>query len=99
MLEAAERDNLFIVGVFSLLDAMLEMPMDEVLEKLSLPESVTDALLHRQGIYGPFLELTEACEEGDSNHIENLAFSLQMEPETINRAHLAALAWVETLGI
>ncbi|MDD5241186.1 MAG: EAL domain-containing protein [Sulfuricella sp.] len=99
MLDAAERDNLFIVGVFSLLDAMLEMPMDEVLEKLSLPESITDALLHRQGIYGPFLELTEACEEGDSEHIENLAFSLQMEPETINRAHLAALAWVETLGM
>lgn len=99
MLNAAERDNLFIVGVFSLLDAMLEMPMDEVLDKLSLPESVSDALLHRQGIYGPFLELTEACEEGDSAHIENLAFSLQMEPETINRAHLAALAWVETLGI
>lgn len=99
MLNSTERDNLFIVGVFSLLDAMLEMPMDEVLDKLSLPESVTNALLDRQGIYGPFLELTEACEEGDSAHIENLAFSLQMEPETINQAHLAALAWVETLGI
>ncbi|MCE5182569.1 MAG: EAL domain-containing protein [Betaproteobacteria bacterium] len=99
MLNSTERDNLFIVGVFSLLDAMLEMPMDEVLDKLSLPESVTDALLNRQGIYGPFLELAEACEEGDSAHIENLAFSLQMEPETINHAHLAALAWVEALGI
>ena len=99
MLEAADRDNLFIVGVFSLLDAMLEMPMDEVLDKLSLPESISDALLSRQGLYGPFLDLTIACEEGDSDHIEKLAFSLQMEPDKINQAHLAALAWVETLGI
>ncbi|MDP2154574.1 MAG: HDOD domain-containing protein, partial [Sulfuricella sp.] len=99
MLGAADRDNLFIVGVFSLLDAMLEMPMDEVLDKLSLPEAISDALLSRQGLYGPFLDLTIACEEGDSDHIEKLAFSLQLEPDKINQAHLDALAWVETLGI
>jgi EAL and modified HD-GYP domain-containing signal transduction protein len=85
--------------VFSLLDAMLEMPMEQVLDSLSLPESITDALLQRQGIYGPFLELTEACEGGDTGHIEMLALSLQLEPENVNQAHLSALAWVETLGI
>ena len=99
MLEAADRDNLFIVGVFSLLDAMLEMPMDMALEKLSLPEVISDALLTQQGLYGPFLELTKACEEGNSERIEMLAFSLQMEPDKINQAHLAALIWAETLGI
>lgn len=99
MLEAADRDNLFIVGVFSLLDAMLEMPMEQVLDNLSLPESITDALLHRQGIYGPFLELAEACEEGSAGHIEKLVFSLQLEPEKVNQAHLSALAWVEMLRI
>jgi EAL and modified HD-GYP domain-containing signal transduction protein len=99
MLEAADRDNLFIVGVFSLLDAMLEMPMSEALDKLSLPEAISDALLSRQGLYGPFLDLTVACEAGDFNHIEKLAFSLQLEPDKINQSHLDALAWVETLGI
>lgn len=99
MLEAADRDNLFIVGVFSLLDVMLEMPMEEVLDKLSLPEAISDALLTRQGLYGPFLDLAISCEEGNSDHIEKLAFSLQLEPDKINQSHLAALAWVETLGI
>jgi EAL and modified HD-GYP domain-containing signal transduction protein len=99
MLEAADRDNLFIVGVFSLLDVMLEMPMEQALDCLSLPESITDALLRRQGIYGPFLELTEACEGGSDRNIEKLAFSLQLEPEMVNQAHLSALAWVEALKI
>lgn len=99
MLEPADRDNLFIVGVFSLLDAMLEMPLDKVLENLSLPEAISDALLHNQGIYGPFLQLTKECEGGNADKIEMLAFSLQLEPEKINQAHLAALAWVETLGV
>jgi EAL and modified HD-GYP domain-containing signal transduction protein len=53
-LEKSDRDNLFIVGIFSLLDAMLEMPMSDVLEKLYLPETISDALLSQQGIYGPF---------------------------------------------
>lgn len=98
-LEKSERDNLFIVGIFSMLDAMLEMPMDDILEKLYLPEAICDALLTRQGMYGPFLSLAEACESSDPGRIEELADSMAMDPESINKAHLEALAWVEQLGI
>jgi EAL and modified HD-GYP domain-containing signal transduction protein len=98
-LEQPDRDNLFIVGVFSLLDAMLEMPMESVLEKLALPETISDALLLRQGIYGPFLTLAEACEGASAARIEELTAQLQLEPEKVNQAHLEALAWVEKVGI
>ncbi|MBI5750914.1 MAG: EAL domain-containing protein [Hydrogenophilales bacterium] len=99
MVDRSERDNLFIVGIFSLLDAMLEMPMDKVLEKLTLPENIADALLNRDGIYGPFLALAEACESADMALIDELATSLTLEPAKVNEAHLQALAWVEELGV
>lgn len=98
-LEKQDRDNLFIVGVFSLLDAMLEMPMDKILDQLNLPENICDALLTRQGIYGPFLALAEACEGTDIGQLQSLAEALQLEPEKVNQAHLAALKWVEALGV
>lgn len=98
-LDKNERDNLFIVGIFSLLDAMLEMPMDQILEKLFLPEPIADALLQRDGIYGPFLQLAEACESSDIAHIRELAESLTLDPERVNAAHIQALAWVEELGV
>lgn len=98
-LEKADCDNLFITGIFSLLDAMLEMPMDQVLEKILLPEAINDALLGREGIYGPFLELAEACEDAETLRIVQIAESLQMDPEQVNSKHIAALAWVEELGI
>lgn len=98
-LEKSDRDNLFIVGIFSLLDAMLEMPMEAVLEKLYLPETISDALLNHQGIYGPFLALTIACENADPGKIEELAESMAMDPEKVNKAHLESLSWVEQLGI
>ncbi len=94
-----ERDNLFIVGVFSMLDAILEMPMEQVLEKVQLPDAVTEALLSREGIYGPFLQLAEACEDADRERIIALANSLQFDPNRVNDCHIAALAWVEELGI
>lgn len=99
MVDRSERDNLFIVGIFSLLDAMLEMPMDKVLDKLTLPENIADALLTREGIYGPFLSLAEACESADMARINELAMSLTLEPAKVNEAHLQALAWVEELGV
>ncbi len=98
-LSKRERDDLFIVGVFSLLDAMLEMPMEQALDKLNLPDSVNEALLKRSGVYGPFLQLAEACEGPDADRIRTLADSLIMDPELINKCHIDALAWTEGLGI
>ncbi|MGB7815045.1 MAG: EAL domain-containing protein [Methylotenera sp.] len=97
--EKKDRDNLFIVGAFSLLDAILKMPIDQVLEKIQLPEAVVEALLNREGIYGPFLQLTEACEDSDDARILELAELLQLDSSKVNKCHLSALAWTEALGI
>jgi len=97
--EKHDRDNLFIVGVFSLLDAILKMPMDQVLEKIQLPENVSEALLSRGGVYGPFLQLTEACEGADNKRILELAELLQYDANKVNECHMAALSWAESLGI
>lgn len=94
-----DRDNLFVVGVFSLLDVMLKVPMDQALEKLQLPEPIVEALTKREGIFGPFLKLTEACEDANNAEILQLAALLQLNPEKVNQCHMEALAWTEALGI
>ena len=94
-----DRDNLFVVGVFSLLDVMLKVPMDQALEKLQLPEPIVEALTKREGIFGPFLKLTEACEDANNAGILQLAALLQLNPEKVNQCHIEALAWTEALGI
>lgn len=94
-----DADNAFVVGIFSLLDAMLGVKMDDALASVSLPEAVNDALLHRQGVFGPFLQLVEACEKFDFATLEMLAMSLQFGPKEVDEAHIEAIAWTETLGI
>jgi EAL and modified HD-GYP domain-containing signal transduction protein len=98
-LPRGDQDNLFIVGVFSLLPAMLEMPMEQILERLVIPEKIADALMDRSGLYGPFLALAEAVESGDAQRLEDLTLSLMLSPDQVSSAHLQALAWVEQLGL
>jgi EAL and modified HD-GYP domain-containing signal transduction protein len=98
MLSPEECDNAFVVGVFSLLDTMLGMPMNKALESITLPETIIDALLHHTGLLAPFLELTKACESADEVMFAKMAGELQLTNHQINWAHLNALAWAETLA-
>ena len=93
-----EAENLFVVGMFSLLDRLLGIPMEEVLGKIQLSEPVAQALLTRDGMYGPFLALAEACET-DNGNIGALADSLFINARQVNEAHLAALAWAQSIKI
>ena len=95
----AEQDNLFITGVFSLLDAMLDTPMDEIMDRLIIQEDIAEALLNRSGIYGPILSLVEACESQDPQRVEELTSSLMLTPDQVTKDHLQALAWIEQIGL
>jgi EAL and modified HD-GYP domain-containing signal transduction protein len=97
LLPPEECDNAFVVGVFSLLDTMLGMPMDKALEAISLPESVVSALLLQRGVLAPFLELTVACETADDEAFARAADELSLSNRQVNWAHLQALAWAESL--
>lgn len=98
MLPAEEIDNAFIVGVFSLLDSILGTPIEQALSTIALPQPVADALLHRTGVYAPFLELVLACESGDEEAFARNAEALHLSNHQVNWAHLQALAWADNLS-
>lgn len=95
----SDQDNLFITGVFSLLDAMLDTPMEEILDRLIIQDTIADALLKRTGVYGPVLALAEACESQNPERIEEFTDMLMLSPEDITKDHLQALAWTEQIGL
>jgi c-di-GMP-related signal transduction protein len=96
LLSKSEAENLFVVGMFSLLDQLLGIPIQEVLSQILLPEAVAQALLSREDVYGPFLALAEACEQEDGS-ASDLADALFMTATRVNQAHLSALAWAQNL--
>jgi EAL and modified HD-GYP domain-containing signal transduction protein len=87
-------DNLFLVGAFSMLPAMLMQPMNRAITSLALPEAVADALTMRQGRYGPLLDLVEALESGPPERVEALCENLTLSSRTLLRARQSAHAAV-----
>jgi hypothetical protein len=90
-------DNLFITGSFSLLHVLLGAHMDKILEQMHLPDAISDALLHDQGVYAPFLDLALACESDDTASLTAQAEALQLTAGQVNRAQLEALAFADSL--
>ncbi len=96
-LPKGDAENLFVAGMFSLLDRLLNVPMERVLATVQLPEMVSQALLTREGAYGPYLSLAEACEL-NSALAGSLAESLHITPQDVNRAHLSSLVWAKNVA-
>jgi len=97
MLPPGQGDNLFVVGMFSLIDRLLGVSMGEVLSKVHVSEAVHLAILKREGLYAPFLSLAETCEI-DCGEAERLSEALLMSSDQVNDAHLQALAWAQDVS-
>ncbi|MFZ4539404.1 EAL and HDOD domain-containing protein [Propionivibrio sp.] len=99
LVDRQEFDNLFITGAFSMLDALLGVSMDKVLESMSLPEPICDALLGNGGVYGPFLELARVSESYDGKALAEQAAMLGLSADHFNRAQMQALTFADTMEL
>jgi EAL and modified HD-GYP domain-containing signal transduction protein len=59
-------DQLFTLGLFSVIDALMDTPMPEVLRSIPFPEAMTHALVAGHGSMGRLLECALACERGNA---------------------------------
>jgi EAL and modified HD-GYP domain-containing signal transduction protein len=89
--DAETRSEMFICGVFSLLDRLLNQPMKELLPSVPVPERVAQALRGEGGPYTPFLQLVQAIEEGAVFDIREQSELLLLGPAVVNRAVLKTL--------
>lgn len=89
------REEVFVVGLFSLLDRVLRVPMAEALKPLHLPEPVLAALLHGSGPWAQLLELALACESGDQERIAAASVLCAVDAASVNARHFEALVWAQ----
>lgn len=87
------RGPLFLVGMLSLLDQLLEMPMETLADSMELASDVRVALLHREDFYGAVLSLVESYEHGWWDQVDALSAAVGVEPAALAPVYLTALAW------
>jgi len=86
------RGEMFICGVFSLLDRMMRQPFAELLKNVPVQARVQSSLMTDDGPYTPHLELVRAIEQGSAVDIREGGERLLLAPAEINRALFAGLA-------
>jgi c-di-GMP phosphodiesterase len=92
---AREREEYFTTGMFSVVDALLDSPMDVVLASLPLSDEIKDALHHQLGPKGVVLKAVLSYERARFDDLKALAPPGVSAQEIYN----SALAWAREAGL
>lgn len=88
-----QAEAAFLTGVLSLLDALYETPMENVVENLNISDDVATALLHRKGLLGTLLHLSERLEKADFGAVQAILAKTNISFEQLQAAQLDAFRW------
>jgi c-di-GMP-related signal transduction protein len=85
------------MGIFSLIDAILDTPMEKLLYALPISSEIRDTLLGKESQYQPIYKLVCAYERSNWDQVSSLAETLYMSEESIAKAYIEAVAWAQEL--
>ena len=88
-----EAQSLFLMGLFSVLDAILEMPMDEALKLVHVSDSIYEALVDNKGEYYPVYQFMMLYESADWKTVSRMLILHDMTTEDVYNAYVEALCW------
>jgi c-di-GMP-related signal transduction protein len=95
-----QHSEAFMMGMFSLLDALIDCPLDEALREVELEPGVTDALLGiagEQDRLASIYRLARRYEVGDWDEIEALSQDCKVPAVAVGAAYVESTLWAERL--
>ena len=96
---AMRKDELFLMGLFSLLNLILDMPMEKALEQVGVSNEIKKALVSDDGIFSPQLEFLLSYESGDWQEVSRLMVLHDIEMHIVYDSYVEALKWYKDMFI
>lgn len=88
-----DKEELFMLGLFSLIDAMLNISMDELIPRLRLNERLQNALVKREGELFTYLQMVELYETGQWERLDVLVKGAGIAEGRMAIFYLEAVTW------
>jgi c-di-GMP-related signal transduction protein len=88
-----QPSELFTLGMFSLIDAILDQPMQKVMKELPLANDIKTALIDRQGRLIGYLLLVETYEKGQWDQMAKVSQVMKISEEKLPELYLEACKW------
>lgn len=89
----------FLMGLFSLLDALLDRPLPELLDELPVAMEVRGALLGENGLFRTLYGLAVAYERGEWDEVSLLCGQLAIAEKRLPILHLNSLTWAKEISL
>ncbi|MDL2289665.1 HDOD domain-containing protein [Clostridia bacterium OttesenSCG-928-F22] len=89
--------SLFMAGLFSLLDVILEMPMEDAINEVAVDARVRSALVDKEGPLYEVLDLIYSYERADWDKVSINLIRNNIEVDALNKAFIDALIWYKEL--
>ncbi len=94
--ETPQSSELFLMGLFSQLDAILDRPLDELLEEIQVSKEMRQALVDNTGPRYQLLALCVALERGYWEQLGRLSIELDLEEKALSEIYLNAVKWAQS---
>jgi EAL and modified HD-GYP domain-containing signal transduction protein len=92
-----QSQELFMMGLFSIIDIILDKPMKEALEMLHVSKNVQDALVEGTGPFAPIIEFIQGYEVANWALIDRVMLMNHLESDSVYVAYIDSLKWFKTL--
>jgi len=92
-----KADELFLMGLFSVLDIILEKSMEESLEMMKVADQIKEALVDHSGVLAPVLELITQYETANWAEVSRLMVLENIDVDFVYEAYKKALFWYKEL--
>ncbi|MBW3694657.1 EAL domain-containing protein [Vibrio sp. T187] len=97
MSATGDAGHAFLTGMFSLLDSLLDQPLDEVVNSIPIDEDIKVALLEKRGLLGEVLAMVIAYEKAEWEQAGIIRQRLKVSEEQLGQAYDEATAWAQEL--
>lgn len=89
--------TLYMTGTISRLDSLLNIPLEEILDKLPLHEDISEALQGKQNLYKEILDLSIALETAQWSQIGERSKALELDVKDLFKLYAEANSWSNNL--
>ncbi|WP_394247311.1 EAL and HDOD domain-containing protein [Vibrio profundi] len=93
----SDAGHAFLTGMFSLLDSLLDQPLEQVVNSIPIDEEIKIALLKKEGTLGDVLAMVIAYEQANWEQAGIIRQRLKLSEEQLGQAYDQATAWAQDL--
>ncbi|MBR1855313.1 MAG: HDOD domain-containing protein [Lachnospiraceae bacterium] len=94
---AIRKEELFLMGLFSVLDVILEKSMEEALTWMKVSGDIYKALVDHDGPLNPVMEFMAQYEDANWQEVSRLMLLEEISMQSVQQAYMDALCWYRDL--